>query len=65
MPCSLRSRSTLNEGRTVEKKQALYAAIVERFAQNPGVRPEDVLISLLEVPRANWSYGNGEAQYGS
>ncbi len=54
---------TLNEGRPVEKKRALYAAIVERFAERPGVRPEDVVINLVEVPRANWSYGNGEAQY--
>ncbi len=53
---------TLNEGRTVEKK-TLYATIVERLAQKPGVRPEDVVINLVEVPKANWSYGNGEAQY--
>lgn len=54
---------TLNEGRSVEKKKALYAAIVERFAEKPGVRPEDLVINLVEVPKANWSYGNGEAQY--
>ncbi len=54
---------TLNEGRPVEKKKALYAAIVERFVERPGVRPEDVVINLVEVPKANWSYGNGEAQY--
>lgn len=54
---------TLNEGRPVEKKQALYAKIVELFAEDPGVRPEDVVINLVEVNKANWSYGNGEAQY--
>lgn len=54
---------TLNEGRPVEKKKALYAKIVELFAVDPGVRPEDVVISLVEVEKANWSYGNGEAQY--
>ncbi len=54
---------TLNEGRPVEKKKALYAAIVERFAKKPGVRPENVIINLVEVPKGNWSYGNGEAQY--
>ena len=53
----------LNEGRSIEKKKALYAAIVERFAEKPGIRPEDVVINLVEVPKANWSYGNGEAQY--
>ena len=54
---------TLNEGRPVEKKQALYKRIVELFAEDPGVRPEDVVINLVEVPKANWSYGHGEAQY--
>lgn len=54
---------TLNEGRPVEKKKALYARIVELFAEDPGVRPEDVVINLVEVDKANWSYGNGEAQY--
>lgn len=54
---------TLNEGRPVEKKKALYAKIVELFAEDPGVRPEDVVISLVEVEKASWSYGNGDAQY--
>jgi 4-oxalocrotonate tautomerase len=54
---------TLNEGRTVEMKKALYAKICELLAEKPGVRPEDVMINLVEVARANWSYGNGEAQY--
>ncbi|MGF1470741.1 MAG: tautomerase family protein [Rubrobacteraceae bacterium] len=54
---------TLNAGRTLEKKKALYARIVELFAEDPGVRPEEVVISLVEVDKANWSYGNGEAQY--
>lgn len=54
---------TLNQGRTVEVKKALYARIVELLAVNPGVRPENVLISLVEVPKENWSFGLGEAQY--
>ena len=54
---------TLNEGRTVELKKALYAAIAKRLSANPGVRPEDIVISLVEVPKENWSLGNGIAQY--
>jgi len=27
------------------------------------VRPEDVFVSLVEVPKENWSFGNGIAQY--
>jgi len=54
---------TLNAGRTVDQKRALYARIAKLLAEKPGVRPQDVLISLVEVPRENWSFGNGEAQY--
>ena len=27
------------------------------------IRKEDVFISLVEVAKENWSFGNGEAQY--
>lgn len=54
---------TLNAGRSTEQKRALYARMTEVLAENPGVRPQDVLISLVEVARENWSFGNGEAQY--
>jgi phenylpyruvate tautomerase PptA (4-oxalocrotonate tautomerase family) len=47
----------------VEAKLAMYRAIVERLGKNPGVRPEDVLISVVESPGENWSFGNGEAQF--
>ena len=54
---------TLNAGRTIEQKKALYARIAELLAENSGLRPQDVLINLVEVSRENWSFGNGEAQY--
>jgi 4-oxalocrotonate tautomerase len=54
---------TLNEGRSLMVKQALYAQIAALLAENPGIRKENVLISLVEVPKENWSFGNGEAQY--
>jgi len=54
---------TLNAGRTLEVKKALYARIAELLREAPGVRPEDVLISLVEVTKENWSFGNGIAQY--
>jgi 4-oxalocrotonate tautomerase len=52
-----------NEGRTLEQKQTLYKAIAEGLAATPGLRPEDVLINLVEVKKENWSFGNGVAQY--
>jgi len=54
---------TLSTGRTLEQKRALYAAIVRNLAGDPGVRPEDVFINLIEVAKENWSFGNGIAQY--
>ena len=53
----------LNAGRTVEVKRALYARIAEKLGQRPGLRHEDVLINLIEVPRENWSFGNGVMTY--
>jgi len=54
---------TLNAGRSLEQKKALYAAIARNLVAHPGVRPEDVLVSLVEVAKENWSFGNGVAQY--
>lgn len=56
---------TLNAGRSTGQKRALYARITELLAETLGVRPQDVLISLVEVSRENWSFGKGEAQYAS
>jgi 4-oxalocrotonate tautomerase len=47
----------------VEAKLAVYRRIVERLRTNPGVRPEGVLISVVESAAENWSFGNGEAQF--
>ena len=55
-----------NEGRSVAQKQALYKAIAE--GPSPAalqLRPEDVFITLVEVKKENWSFGNGVAQYAS
>ena len=52
-----------NEGRSVAQKQALYKAIADGFSEQLGVRLEDVFITLVEVKKENWSFGNGIAQY--
>jgi 4-oxalocrotonate tautomerase len=50
-------------GKSAEQKLAMYRRIVERLGANPGVRPEDVLISVNETAAENWSFGNGETQF--
>ena len=54
---------TVSNTRTVVQKKALYRRIVERLTANPGLRPEDILINLVEVLPENWSFGHGIAHY--
>jgi 4-oxalocrotonate tautomerase len=52
-----------NNTRTTEQKKALFARIAAVLSQHPGLRKEDIFISLVDVPKENWSFGNGIAQY--
>jgi phenylpyruvate tautomerase PptA (4-oxalocrotonate tautomerase family) len=54
---------TWNEGRTVEQKKTVFKAIVDSLSAKPGIRPEDVVINLVDVKKENWSFGSGVAQY--
>jgi len=54
---------TFNTGRTLDQKKALYKAIAEGLHEALGLRLEDAFINLVEVPKENWSFGNGIAQY--
>src|SRR5262249_12930765 len=54
---------TITEGRTLEKKKALYKRLAERLNADLGVRIEDVFVNLVEVKKENWSFGNGIGQY--
>lgn len=49
--------------RTVAQKTALFARLAALLGENPGIRPEDVLVNLIEGARENWSLGHGLAQY--
>jgi len=54
---------TLSCGRSVEQKQRFYKAVADGLHEGLKLRREDVFINLVEVPKENWSFGNGEAQY--
>ncbi len=54
---------TLNSGRSVELKQRFYKALTDSLHERLNLRREDVFINLVDVPKENWSFGNGEAQY--
>ena len=55
---------TLNTGRTTEMKKAFYKEICDGLVGKLKVRPQDIVINLVEVDKENWSFGNGEMQYG-
>ncbi|AWN48856.1 tautomerase family protein [Methylobacterium terrae] len=52
----------LSTGRSVAQKKALFSAIAGNLGAL-GTRPEDVLVTLVEIARENWSFGNGLATY--
>jgi 4-oxalocrotonate tautomerase len=54
---------TLNQGRTLELKKAFYTRLADAISAL-GFRKQDVLVNLVEVAKENWSFGNGEMQYG-
>ncbi len=54
---------TLNAGVGSSKKRSFYKAVADGLHERLGLRREDVFISLVEVAKENWSFGNGEAQY--
>jgi phenylpyruvate tautomerase PptA (4-oxalocrotonate tautomerase family) len=51
------------DSRSTAQKQAFYRRVIEKLAADPGLRPQDVFINLLETAKENWSFGNGVAQY--
>lgn len=55
---------TLNQGRSVELKKAFYRRVADDLHDKLGIRLQDVFINLVEVSKENWSFGNGEMQYG-
>lgn len=52
----------LRRGRTDEQKRAFYRALAKHAAAT-GVEPRNLLVSLVENGPADWSFGNGDAQY--
>jgi hypothetical protein len=53
----------LSSGRSPELKQTFYARAAQLIAETAHTRPQDVMITLVENERADWSFGNGVAQY--
>lgn len=53
-----------SDTRDTAQKRALYGAIARNLGRDPGVKPGNVLVTLVEVSRENWSFGDGLMSYG-
>ena len=51
------------QGRDEEQKKALYAGLAMALQERAGVRPEDLIVSVVENGLADWSFGLGRAQF--
>ena len=54
---------TVFNTRTAEQKTALFRRIAALLGDNPGIRPGDVFVTVLEAAKENWSVGHGLAQF--
>ena len=53
----------MRAGRSNKSKQAFYKKVVENLAENPGILPANVLITITENHDIDWSFREGVAQF--
>jgi phenylpyruvate tautomerase PptA (4-oxalocrotonate tautomerase family) len=51
------------QGRSTSQKQAAYEQLAKRLETACGIRPEDLIISVIGNKHADWSFGLGRAQF--
>lgn len=51
---------TAGKPRTTEVRKRFYRRLIERLADAPGLRPEDVMVIITTTQRDEWSFANGE-----
>jgi len=54
---------TLSAGRKPAQKRDFFARAAVLLAQDPGLKPQDLFLNLVEVAWENWSFGEGKSQY--
>lgn len=53
---------TAGRPRSTTTKQAFYRHLVQRLADAPGLRPQDVMVIIAMNGADDWSFGGGVAQ---
>ena len=51
------------QGRSTSQKQAAYGQLAKRLETACGIRPEDLIVSVISNKHADWSFGLGRAQF--
>jgi phenylpyruvate tautomerase PptA (4-oxalocrotonate tautomerase family) len=51
------------QNRDRDQKAALYRALAERLHAAIGLRPEDLIVSIVASTPEDWSFGLGRAQF--
>ena len=51
------------QGRSTSQKQAAYGQLAKRLEAVCGIRPEDLIVSVISNKHADWSFGVGRAQF--
>lgn len=53
----------MRAGRSNKSKQAFYAKAVQNLKADPGIDPNNVLLTITENHDIDWSFGDGIAQF--
>jgi len=51
------------QSRDRDQKEAIYRALAERLHTTIGLRPEDLIVSIVANNPEDWSFGLGHAQF--
>ncbi|MET3616242.1 phenylpyruvate tautomerase PptA (4-oxalocrotonate tautomerase family) [Rhizobium aquaticum] len=50
---------TTGKARSTETKALFYRRLVENLAASPGVRPDDVMVAIVNSTGEDWSFASG------
>ncbi len=55
--------TVVSKPRSEELKQKFYAELCRELQESCGIAPSDVMVSVITNSAADWSFGNGRAQF--
>ena len=53
----------MRSGRSNKSKQAFYKKVVDNLSKNPGIKPENIFITITENHDIDFSFKDGIAQF--